>query len=94
MSIKPAPEDILARTIKVVAEQLGLEESDITPESVVREFDEKDPKSEQPSLGADSLDVVETVMALEDEFNIEIPDEDCEAAHTVQDFVDIIARRV
>ncbi len=59
---------------KVTAEQLGLNESEIKLES-----------SFVNDLGADSLDTVELLMALEDEFGIEIPDDDAEKMTTVQD---------
>ncbi|MDR7545330.1 MAG: acyl carrier protein [Armatimonadota bacterium] len=62
-----------------VAHQLGVEEETITPESSFVE-----------DLGADSLDVVELVMALEDEFKIEIPDEQAEKIVTVGDAVAFI----
>jgi len=62
----------------IVAEQLGVEEADITLET---SFDD---------LNADSLDVVELIMALEEEFDIEIPDEDAEKIKTVGDAVEYI----
>ena len=64
----------------VVAEQLGVNEADIKNESAFVE-----------DLGADSLDTVELVMALEDEFECEIPDEEAEKIRTVQQAVDYIS---
>ncbi|MCP9454650.1 MAG: acyl carrier protein [Nitrospira sp.] len=60
------------RVRKIIAEQLGVEEDEVTPEASFVE-----------DLGADSLDTVELVMALEEEFSIEIPDEDAEKILTV-----------
>ena len=68
-------EDIRA----IVAEQLGVVEDKVTPEA-----------SFANDLGADSLDTVELVMALEEEFGVEIPDEDAEKIATVQNAVDYI----
>ena len=70
---------IAERVKQIVAEQLGVDEDQITPEA-----------SFMDDLGADSLDTVELVMALEEEFDIEISDEDAEKIQTVQDAVDYI----
>jgi acyl carrier protein len=75
--------DTNERIVRVFAEQLGLEESQVTPEKNVFE-----------DLGADSLDTVELTMALEDEFNIEIPDDDADKCTTVQQFIDLVTPRV
>ena len=72
-------ENIVARVKKIVAEQLGVNEADI-----------KDNSSFVEDLGADSLDTVELVMALDEEFGCEIPDEDAEKITTVQQAVDYI----
>ena len=69
--------DIEQGVKKIVAEQLGVAEDEIKLES-----------SFVDDLGADSLDTVELVMALEDEFEIEIPDEQAEKITTVQQAVD------
>jgi acyl carrier protein len=69
--------DIETRVRKIIAEQLGVEEAQLTNE-----------KSFVADLGADSLDTVELVMALEDEFGLEIPDEDAEKITTVQNAID------
>ena len=66
----------------IVVEQLGVEESDVKPES-----------SFANDLGADSLDTVELVMALEEAFDIEIPDEAAEGIATVQSAVDYIVEK-
>ena len=67
------------RIIKIVAEQLGSGEDEITNES-----------SFIDDLGADSLDTVELVMSLEEEFDIEIPDDDAENIATVQAAIDYV----
>lgn len=75
--------DIEARVKKIVAEQLGVAEADIKNES-----------SFVDDLGADSLDTVELVMALEDEFEMEIPDEQAEKITTVQQAIDYATANV
>jgi acyl carrier protein len=67
------------RVKKIVVEQLGVKEDEVSPES-----------SFVDDLGADSLDTVELVMALEEEFNCEIPDEEAEKITTVQQAIDYI----
>ena len=64
---------------KIVKEQLGVEEDEIRMESTFVD-----------DLGADSLDIVELIMAFEEEFNIEIPDEKAEKIKTVEDVVKYI----
>ena len=71
--------NIEERVIKMVAEQLGVKEDDIQATS-----------SFVDDLGADSLDTVELIMALEQEFDAEIPDQDAEKIATVQDAVNYI----
>ncbi len=71
--------DIAKRVKEIVAEQLGVEESQVVPEA-----------SFMDDLGADSLDTVELVMALEEEFDIEIPDEAAEKIQTVNDAIEYI----
>lgn len=68
---------------KIVSEQLGIEDEDITAESSFVE-----------DLGADSLDTVELVMAFEEEFKIEIPDEDAEKILSVKNAIDYIKEKV
>jgi len=67
------------KVVKIVSEQLGVREEEVKPEAKFVE-----------DLGADSLDTVELIMALEEEFGIEIPDEDAEKALTVGDVVTYI----
>jgi acyl carrier protein len=64
---------------QIISEQLGVDESEVTPSA-----------SFVDDLGADSLDQVELVMALEEAFDLEIPDEDAEKIRTVQDAIDYI----
>ena len=70
------------RVKKIIAEQLGVEEGEVTLEASFVE-----------DLGADSLDTVELVMALEEEFSIEIPDEDAEKILTVGKALDYIKEK-
>jgi acyl carrier protein len=72
-------ENIEQRVKKIVAEQLGVNEGDV-----------KNSSSFVNDLGADSLDTVELVMALEEEFETEIPDEEAEKITTVQQAIDYI----
>ena len=71
--------EIEAKVKKIISEQLGVPEADVKPEA-----------SFVNDLGADSLDTVELVMALEEEFGVEIPDEDAEKIGTVQSAIDYI----
>ena len=71
------------RVKKIICEQLGVKEEDITNASSFVE-----------DLGADSLDTVELVMALEEEFETEIPDEDAENITTVQQAIDYVKRNL
>ncbi|MFZ4555519.1 MAG: acyl carrier protein [Pseudanabaena sp.] len=64
---------------KIVAEQLGVDEAEVKPDA-----------SFANDLGADSLDTVELVMALEEKFGVEIPDEEAEKIITVQNALDYI----
>jgi len=67
------------RVKQIIVEQLGVDEAEVTPNA-----------SFVDDLGADSLDTVELVMAFEEAFEIEIPDEDAEKIRTVKDAVDYI----
>ena len=66
---------------EIVVEQLGVDEADVAMDSTFID-----------DLGADSLDIVELIMAFEEEFNIEIPDEIAEKIKTVKDAVDYIEK--
>jgi acyl carrier protein len=70
---------IQARVKEIVCEQLQVSEEEVTPEASFIE-----------DLGADSLDIVELVMALEEEYEMEISDEDAEKIKTVQDVISYI----
>ncbi|MEK6689834.1 MAG: acyl carrier protein [Nitrospirota bacterium] len=71
------------RVRKIISEQLGIDEDEVTPEA-----------SFIDDLGADSLDTVELVMAFEEEFHIEIPDEDAEKIAKVQDAINYIKEKI
>ena len=73
---------VLERVTKVIVDRLGVEESEVKPAA-----------SFTGDLGADSLDVVELVMELEDEFDMEISDEDAESMSTVGDAVTYIEKK-
>ena len=76
-------EEVFERVKKIIIEQLGVTESTVTLEA-----------SFVDDLGADSLDIVELVMALEEEFDMEIPDSDAEKVVSVGDVVDYIKEHV
>ncbi|MBO5077239.1 MAG: acyl carrier protein [Clostridia bacterium] len=71
------------RIRKIIVDQLGVDESQVTIDS-----------SFVDDLGADSLDIVELIMALESEFDIEIPDEDAEKITTVNDAVQYVTNNI
>ena len=72
-------EEIFSKVKEIIVEQLGVAETAVVPEA-----------SFIDDLGADSLDIVELIMALEEEFDIEIPDSDAEKVVTVNDVVEYI----
>lgn len=75
--------DIFAALKEIIVDKLSVSEDQIKPESSFIE-----------DLGADSLDVVELVMSIEEKFGIEIPDEDAEKIRTVQDALDYIKAKM
>ena len=75
--------DIADRIRTIIAEQLGLDVAEVSPDSNILD-----------DLGADSLDVVEFVMTLEDEFDIEVPDEAAESIRTIADVERYVAEHV
>ncbi|MBN4082216.1 MAG: acyl carrier protein [Proteobacteria bacterium] len=74
--------EIETKIIKIVADQLNVDESEINSDS-----------SFVDDLGADSLDTVELVMAFEEEFGVEIPDDDAEKIQSVQNAIDYVAAK-
>ena len=70
------------KVIDIIVDKLGVERSEVTPEAVFVD-----------DLGADSLDLVELIMAMEEEFGFEIADEDAEKLRTVQDVFNFIQAR-
>jgi acyl carrier protein len=73
--------DMQKKVVDIIANQLGVEKEMVTPEANVVD-----------DLGADSLDVVELVMALEEAFDLEIPDEEAERIRTVKDILEYLAK--
>jgi acyl carrier protein len=70
------------RVVEIICDQLTLDPAQVTPDSSFLE-----------DLGADSLDIVQLIIALEEEYGLEISDEDAEKIRTVQDIVDFIDNR-
>ncbi len=72
-----------AKVKEIISKQLGVDQAEVTPEASFVE-----------DLGADSLDTVELVMAFEEAFNIELPDEDAEKIAKVKDAIEYISKKV
>ena len=72
---------VVEKVKQIIGEQLGVDESEVTPSA-----------SFVDDLGADSLDQVELVMALEEAFSVEIPDEDAEKIRTVKDAIEYVEK--
>ena len=70
------------KVIDIIVDKLGVERSEVTPEAVFVD-----------DLGADSLDLVELIMAMEEEFGMEIADEEAEKLRTVQDVITFVTSR-
>lgn len=79
----PTREEILEKVVQIVSDQMGVDKAEITPET-----------SFVDDLNADSLDTVELVMELEDEFDMSIPDEEAEKIKTVGDAVSYVERQL
>jgi acyl carrier protein len=75
--------EVYERVKEIISEQLNVDESEVTPE-----------KSFVDDLGADSLDLVELIMALEEEFDLEISDEEAQGIRTVEEAVRYIEERI
>lgn len=76
-------EDLQQKVVDLIVDQLGVDADSVTPEAHFID-----------DLGADSLDTVELVMAFEEEFDIEIPDEDAEKLEAVKDAIDYLKKRM
>ena len=81
MAADEKQKETVEKVKQIIAEQLGVEEAEVTPSA-----------SFVDDLGTDSLDTVELVMALEENFDIEIPDDAAEKIRTVQDAIDYIEK--
>jgi acyl carrier protein len=75
-------EQLVERVHAMIGEHLGVDAADLVPEADLLD-----------DLGADSLDVVELAMALEEEFSLEVPDEDLENIRTVRDIIEYVRAR-
>ncbi len=75
-------EEIAERIKSIIAEQLGVGLEEVTPQASFIE-----------DLGADSLDIVELIMALEEEYDMEIPDEDAEKIQSVEDVISYVSSK-
>lgn len=83
MGVKVMSDSLEQKVRGIVAEQLGVELSEVRPDASILD-----------DLGADSLDVVEMVMSLEESFDIEVPDEDIEGLRTVADVERYVTRAI
>lgn len=76
-------DEVRRKVVAILVEQIGVDEEEITDDASI-----------QDDLGADSLDAVEIAMSAEEEFGIEIPDDDIEPLSTVKQVVDYLVKRV